>query len=220
MDYVSHLSNAGRRVAGYMLGERILPALDETGAWQLTGILVETDARAFLVTMMKGMIVRLEQGTADIRSEGAQHFWNQLRSAQARLRQNGQIEGMSTDVQKTLQQVLPVVKTSEDVDWLFVALGVEEGAVRLPVLVRVSTLPASYALFRTLKFVEHDRPLLVRLTWFLMKRGDGLSFNLASLLKAYYGLDEVRGTFSLHLEPFQLARLDSSYAAFAQAMRL
>jgi hypothetical protein len=47
-----------------------------------------------------------------------------------------------------------------------------------------------------------------------MKRGDGLSFNLASLIKAYFGLDELKGTFSLRLKPYELARIESSYKAF------
>ena len=54
----------------------------------------------------------------------------------------------------------------------------------------------------------------------LMRRGDALGFNLASLLKAYYGLDALKGTFSLNIQPYQLARLSADYRAFCQAMNL
>jgi hypothetical protein len=54
--------------------------------------------------------------------------------------------------------------------------------------------------------------------YFLMKRGDALSFNLASLMKEYFGLEEMKGTFSLRLKPFELARLETSYRAFCDKM--
>jgi hypothetical protein len=51
-----------------------------------------------------------------------------------------------------------------------------------------------------------------------MKRGDSQSFNLASLLRLSFGLEEVRGTFSLSLEPYQLSRVEQNYDAFVQVM--
>lgn len=98
-------------------------------------------------------------------------------------------------------------------------MAVDDGEPRLPYLLRINTLPAGYALFRATKYVDHNRPLLLRLTYFLMKRGDALGFNLASLLRTTYGLDEVSGVFSLRIEPYQLARIENSYKAFCEAMR-
>jgi len=79
-------------------------------------------------------------------------------------------------------------------------------------------MPVFYVLFHTLKYVEHDRSILIRTVYFLMKRGDDRSFNFASLLRSYFGLEEVKGTFSLKIEPYQLARLEGSYEAFSQSI--
>jgi hypothetical protein len=51
-----------------------------------------------------------------------------------------------------------------------------------------------------------------------MKQGDGLSFNVASVFKIYFGLDSIRGTFSLQLAPYELSRLEQSYEAFAKVV--
>ena len=68
--------------------------------------------------------------------------------------------------------------------------------------------------------MEHDKPLLIRTCHFLMKRGDGLSFSMASLLRLSFGFEEVRGTFSLSLEPYQLARIEQNYEAFLQTIKV
>lgn len=52
-----------------------------------------------------------------------------------------------------------------------------------------------------------------------MKRGDALSFNLASVTKSYFDLPAVGGTFSLRLRPYELSLLEASYADFCAVMR-
>lgn len=206
LSYLDTLSNAHYRTAGYMLGERILPTLDEENRWDLSIALVGYNAKAFLVTVLKALSEALQSGALSLRSEGSKRFLTHVRKNQV-------------DTQKTLMNLLPVMDNPDDVQWLFRQVGVEEGEARLVYLLRIPTMPTSYALFHTLKFLEHDRKLLVRVAVYLIKRGDSLAFNLASLLKVYYDLEEVRGTFSLRIEPYQLARLDGSYEAFCQAMR-
>ena len=207
VDYVDGLSNARFRTAGYMIGERIVPKLDETAVWQLTMRLTEHNSKAFLVTMMKAVALRLRQGTMLLRSSGSRAFL-------AMVREN------EVDRQKVMTELLPVVENHEDVGWLLGKLGVEEGRERLVALLRVPTTAAAFTLFRTLHYIEHDRVMLVRTARFLMQRGDAMGFNLASLVRTYYGLDEVTGTFSLHIEPYELARLANSYDAFRRAMQL
>ena len=67
--------------------------------------------------------------------------------------------------------------------------------------------------------LEHERDLLVRCCQCLMKKGDALSFNLASVAKLYFDLTPVKGTFSLHLAPYQLGCLDASFESFCRVMK-
>ena len=204
--YLQGCSNAQFRTAGYMLAERILPSLAEPDVWELTSTLVSYNSRAFLVTLLKAIAVRLSDDTLQLHSEGCCNFLHQVASN-------------PLDVQKTLLQLLPVIASPHDIQWLFRQVGIEEGEPQVPYLMRTATLPAAYALFHTLHRAEHNRSLLLRVTYMLMKRGDGVGFNLASLLRTYYGLEEVKGTFSLQIQPYQLARIANSYDAFRQLMK-
>ena len=50
----------------------------------------------------------------------------------------------------------------------------------------------------------------------LMKLEKKIAFNMASILKQYYDLQNVPGHLSLHLEPYELSRLDQSYDSFVK----
>ena len=206
LSYIRTLSNAQFRTAGYMLGERIMPALGEAATWEMACVLCNDDAKAFLVTLMKTIAERIGNGELHLRSTGARTFL-------------AQVKGNAIDRQKAAMQLLPVLASPDDIRWLMRHLDIEEGRDQLALLLRVPTKAASYALFCTLRYAEHDRPLLIRTAQFLIQRGDGLGFNLASLIRTYYGLDEVKGTFSLHVQPYQLARIEASYDAFCDVMK-
>ena len=204
--YLDTLSNAQFRTAGYILGERIVGELAEKDAWALILTLVEYNPKAFLVTLLKTISKKFSEKSYHLHCEGAKAFFDC-------------VKGNALDTQKTLLNLLPVMDSPEDIQWLFRRLEVEEGEARVPYLVRTQTMAAAYALFRTLKYADHNHDLLVRVAYFLMKREDELAFNLASFLRSYYGLEEVKGTFALHIEPYQLARIENSYEAFSQAMK-
>ena len=79
-------------------------------------------------------------------------------------------------------------------------------------------LTAAFVLLRALRYEEADRELLLRVARFLLRRGDALSFNVASLMRLSFGLDELRGTFSLQLQPWQLDKMEQDWAYFSRQM--
>ena len=195
-------SNSQFRTAVYMLGERYALELPNDGFWRLFAVLLQRDSKAFLIVMLKALVQRMEKGEASIQDEGFKnlcHIMNEV------------------DRQKTLQFLLPYLKDEEQVRYLFQCFAMEANTW-IPYLIKVNTLPCAFVLFSSLRYIEHERDYLVRIAYYLMKRGDGLSFNLASLMKAYFGLEELKGTFSLQLKPFELARLETSYKAFCDRM--
>lgn len=199
-DFLEGLSNAQFRTAGYMIGEVFLPQMQSDEFWSVITLLYNYNARAFLVTCMKAATERV----GDFRLPAAEALWNKL-------------EQNEIDATKTLQTLLPAMH--DDVELARYLLNKMVGGnaeKRIAILLHIDTPAAAFLLLDAMRQVEHNRPLLVRTTYFLMKRGDSLSFNLASLFKAFFGLDEVRGTFSLNLQPYELARLETSYEAFKE----
>ena len=203
--YLTSLSNAEFRTAGYLLGERILFDADKETFWIFFDKLVTWNSKAFLVTLLKSLSQRLDADLS-LYDDGFQEFCRA-------------IAPNPIDVQKTLLRLIPIQHEVAQIKHLFRLLGVDQPSDWIPYLLKNSNMPCSFLLFNSLRYVEHDRPYLIRLTNFLIKKGDGLSFNLASLVKSYFGLTEVKGTFSLNLKPYELARIELSYEAFCDAMK-
>jgi len=203
LELLDSLSHSQFRTAVYMLGERYALELSKDAFWRLFALLVQKDTKAFLVIMLKALAQRMERGEIGIQDKGFIELCAMMNDV---------------DRHKTIDFLLPYLGDEELVRHLFRCFDMQEASEWIPYLIRVNTLPCGFVLFSSLRYIEHERDYLVRIAYFLMKRGDGLSFNLASLIKAYFGLEELKGTFSLQLKPFELARLETSYKAFCEKM--
>lgn len=202
LELMDSFSNSQFRTAVYMLGERYATGMPLEAFWQLFAMLLRKDAKAYLVVMLKALTERMEHGEGGIEDERFGELCQLMNEV---------------DRQKTISFLLPYLKGDEQVRHLFGCFQMEAHEW-IPYLIKVNTLPCAFVLFSSLRYIEHERDYLVRIAYYLMKRGDGLSFNLASLMKAYFGLEELKGTFSLQLKPFELARLETSYKAFCEKM--
>lgn len=202
LELMDSFSNSQFRTAVYMLGERYATGMPWEAFWQLFAVLLREDAKAYLMVMLKALAERLVHGEGGIEDERFGELCQLMNEV---------------DRQKTISFLLPYLTNDEQVRHLFDCFRMEAHEW-IPYLIKVNTLPCAFVLFSSLRYIEHERDYLVRIAYYLMKRGDGLSFNLASLMKAYFGLEELKGTFSLQLKPFELARLEISYKAFCEKM--
>lgn len=200
---LSSFSRSEQRTAGYILGERLLLDCPAELYWQMTEALVCYDSKAYLITLMKTFLLRLSRGTASLSDVPF-----------------GRLAAGFNEVerQKVALLLLPELEQPKQVEQLFQLLGLAKGREQLVYLIRVDTLPCLFLLLRSLRYIEHDRAEVLKVARQLMKRGSGSSFNLASIVKVAFGLDELSGTFSLRLQPYQIARLEQSYEAFCQSV--
>ena len=196
-------SRSEQRTAGYMLGERLLLDCPSELYWKVTEALVCYDSRAYLITLMKTLLVRWERGTSSL---------SDAPFAQLAASFN------EVERQKVALLLMPAMQRPEHLEHLFSVLGIPKGREQMVYLVRIDTLPCLFLLLRSLRYIEHDRAEVLKVARQLMKRGTGASFNLASIVKVAFGLDELTGTFSLRLQPYQIDRLEQSYEAFCQSV--
>ena len=211
--YLDSLSNAHFRTAGYLIGERLLMDVSAATFWEVAIRLILWQPKAFTVTMAKAASQRLVAGTLSLSDAGF------LKLAAA-------LEGDShlLDRQKLLMQWIPVVVEPQTMEHLFDLFHVNEPRRRVDFLLRADSLTAAFVMLRTLRFEEHDRNYLTAVCRQLIHRAsmsngatghaDSLSFNLASLLRTYFDLPDLRGTFSLTLHPYELTRLDTDFDTF------
>ena len=64
--------------------------------------------------------------------------------------------------------------------------------------------------FETERIAHYARALLMLKTQ--------LAYNMASVLKQYFDIDNIPAVFSLHIEPYQLHRLDKGYETFVKVL--
>ena len=128
--------------------------------------------------------------------------------------------GTDIDRSKFISYMLGVfAEEVDELEFLLGSLHVDHPRERMHYLLRGEGLGCYYLLFKAMRQTEHDRDLLTGCCRFLMRKGDALSFNLASVAKVYFDLPQVKGSFSLKLDPYQLGRLEMSYASFRRVMQ-
>ena len=229
-------SRSEQRTAGYMLGERLLLDCPAELYWKMTEALVQYDSKAYLITLMKTLLARRKNSPHQTLRASVANAPQLLRYQRAiaprggflslALGEDGGVASFSrlaasfneVERQKVALLLLPELGRPKEVEQLFSVLGIPKGREQMVYLVRIDTLPCLFLLLRSLHYIEHDREEVLKVARQLMKRGTGGSFNLASIIKVAFGLDELTGTFSLRLQPYQIARLEQSYEAFCQSV--
>lgn len=117
-------------------------------------------------------------------------------------------------VNKAINIALPQLKTEEQINALLNTFAPNDENAHIAALIRVESPLTYYKLFTTLRHLPEGKQLALRCTQYIMKYGNDMAFNMAAIMKAYFGLDELHARFSLHIEPYELSQLDSGSDAF------
>lgn len=212
--YLKSLSNSQFKRASMELGEHILVEVSTDCFWAVFKTLFRDNRKAYLGTLLKALAARIanDNTSTDAISAETDTFWSEDFAVLC----NDMTE---TDRKKTLLSILPLLHSPSLTERFLRQCGLMESSTWIPFLLQVRTAPCAFLLLKSMRYMEHDRAFLIRTCHFLIKTGDALSFNLASLMRASFGLEEVRGTFSLNLQPYQLSRIEQNYEAFLATIR-
>lgn len=202
-DYLASLRNADFRLAGQILADRQLwehlpEATANTMFWHFAAVLVAANNRAYLGTMLKA-------ATATKSLMPTVEFATTCTT--------------DIDKKKVLEALLPTQKTPSDVNAMLQMFGFDSAAATENILFKIGTPACYFVLFNLLKQYEDRHDYLRRICIELIRKGDKYSFNLACIIKEYFGLAELPGTFSLSLQPYELSRLDANYDTFLSIIR-
>ena len=164
--------------------------------------------------------------TAEFRAAGVvlaeANFWSPLTDEAfwAAFRTLCREEATTIDRRKMLEAFLPLVAEPAEAESLLEMLWqrADGEKVRVAQLFRAATPATYFLLFKALRHFDDDKLYLRRVALELMRRGDKQAFNLAGMLREYFALGELPGTFALQLPPYELSRLDSRYDAFLKIL--
>ena len=116
--------------------------------------------------------------------------------------------------QKLVSMAVPLLTTEQQFYDLFDLFNIHDNRQRVAMLLRVETPLVYFILFKTLLHAADHHALALQCCRYILKKGDDLSFNMASILREYFGLHEIRNQLSLRIEPYELSYIDQSFERF------
>lgn len=120
------------------------------------------------------------------------------------------------DKQKVVDAFLPHLRSVDEVTCLVNIYYDDEREKAVQLLIKAGTLPCYYVMFNLLKSFETER--IAHYARALLMLKNQLAYNMASVLKQYFDIDNIPAVFSLHIEPYQLHRLDKGYETFVKVL--
>ena len=199
LETLNNLSAADFRTAGYLLADNLLSEYPQH-FWQFFLTIVPTKPKAYLGTFLKACIILYRKDNSLLNFTALQVFANEYATP--------------IDEKKCLEQLIPALQTEEEVERLLDIFQPATAKARAIVLLKAGTPISYYLLFKTLQTADENNETLRDYCLYLMKKGDSISFNMAVILRSFFDLPSLPGTFSLKLEPYQLSRLNESYENF------
>lgn len=198
------LSVADFRAAGSLLADDLLLQLSNDDFWVFFLTIVPINSKAYLGTFLKAA-----------RQLYTKH---QLQLQEAPLREYA-AGATAIDKRKLLDALLPVACEVDEVAMLLRIFSARQVDAAGPYLLKANTPATYYQLFNLLKTVDSRPDILRHYAILLIRKGDKLSFNLASIICHYFDLHDVPGRFSLSLQPYELGRLDQGFPIFEAILR-
>lgn len=207
-EYLLGLNNSNFRVASVLLADEVLVRLRGEDFWRVFAYLSLLRPKAFLGTCLKAAARLYKGGLVSVRS-------GNLAAYAAHLTRNG----MEIDRMKFFRAMLGLVEKEEDFAEIWRMFGVGKPESRIDSLLKYcSTVVAYYEVFKECKRVQDNRDFLKRVCYALIKKGDNLSFNLASILQSYFDLQGLGARFSLKVEPYKLSYIEASLQNFEKVI--
>lgn len=206
-EYLRSLRNTEHRAASVVLAEAATwQGLSEEEFWNFFLVLATDNAKAYLGTLLKAVIALHHHIPMRFCNEALDHFAKNVAS--------------DIDRRKTLDALLPLLSNTAEIKRILTLFGLpeKEERIRAGFLFRAGTPSSYFLLFRILQRWEDEPQTLRRFAIELIRKGDKTSFNMACIVREYFNLEALPGTFSLNLPPYELSRLDTHFKAFSQIL--
>ena len=199
------LSVAEKRKADTLLANTLLQEMQDAATfWGIFDKVVQSLPKAYLVTFLKAATVLYKKGVINFKDDAVRKYSTWM---------------SAIDRRKTMSAFLPLMETPQEVDETLHAFSIDNPEEKISILPAIRTMPCRYELFNALKMIEGEEGKIRNCCLVLMKQGERFSYNLASIISQYFAIDNLPGTFSLRMKPYEQSRLDGSYENFCKLMK-
>lgn len=168
--------------------------------------LVQIKPKAYLVTLLKVIVAWHKRGSLCLGAQPLLSYAQAIGAAERWI-----------DITKFCEAIFPHLTTTEQVQHYLQAFAFADSKTYIRLLLRFRTLPCRYTLFQSLRQYEHDKDYLIETLQTLRKQGTSQDYNFSAFLTIYFGLSP-NAIYSLHLDPHELGRIETSYEHFTRMM--
>ena len=202
----NHMSNAEFRRVEQVLRQSVLPGLTNAQFWDAYLHLLQYRRQAFLSAILA--IHHLAQsGQLDCTCDEALAVARWFHA------------DAPDSVVKVVRMALPLLTSSTQIYEFLHLFDYTDNREIAAILLKENTPHAYYSLFQHLKHEADNPPLLRSACTTLLRKGDDLSFNMASILRSYFDITDINSTLSLQIEPYELSYIDQSFDNFVHVLR-
>lgn len=127
------------------------------------------------------------------------------------------LQNSEDSVAKILKMALPLLKTESQIEGMLHLFKVDDEKMWIDILLKEDTPIAYYMLFKAAKKID-DVETEKKICRTAIKKGNDMAFNMASIMKSYFALEDISSTFSLRIEPYELSYLEQSYENFKNVL--
>lgn len=206
--YLQGLSHSAFRTASYVLADHVLPPLTADNYWGCFHTVALSDTKAFLMTFLKAALHKYQVQSLDFQHE---YFISFAYSSMG--------ESVSLDRQKTIKAILPVLRTPAEVQCVLDAFCGADSERKINYLAFAGeSMPCYFVLFHLLRQIDHTPDQQVKILRQIIRRSTPLAYNFVSIMRAYFSLEQLKGSYSLNMQPYELSRIEGGYEAFLQVM--
>lgn len=203
--FLSQLTNRDFHKMEKTVREEILPTLQPQSFWPAMQALLLFKKSAFVTGIAALQTVATKEGFS-FKSDEAQAFARVM------------IEQMPEVPAKIINIALPLMQTEEQIEDLFDLFEVDNMRDRLASLLKVESPLTYFVMFKVLKMIPDNQELGRKCCIYIMKRNNDLSFNMASILRAYFDLQDLKSQLSLKIDTYELNYIDRNYEAFLHVL--
>lgn len=197
------MSNMEFRRIQVAIRESILPKLDNKKYWRALLQLIKFRKQSF-ITGILAIDKLAERNILDFKDKGARALSEYLNS-----------ESPET-VKKIADMAISKLNSIELLEEFFEVFKVND-LQKLPPLLKCQKPQTYYCLFKALQRLSDNN--VVRLCCNqLVKHNSDISFNMASILKSYFDISDLKWQLSLKIEPYELNRIDRDYNTFCSIL--
>ena len=203
--YLSTVKSKDLRILERDMRENVMPSMCNEDFWETYTHLVMYRKQAFL---------SCAAAASQLASEGKIDFQNNhIRKLSLYLR-----ESYPKSVQSVVNILLPLMVTEKQIDDLFQAFDTGHEA-RVAALLRHGSPLTYYSLFKTLRHTHDSKDFVKKCCLLILRKEDSLSRNMACILKEYFDLDGVTCPEPIHIEHYELSRIDQNRENFTNVLQ-